>query len=240
MSALNDFTASLPNLAPKRPPRTLSVHDRKVNVDGLPPEPSMYLLAREWVANNPHKPTYVRPMLLAAVGGVQLPAPLPHTPHSLAKLSSGSKRKVSELSISSSRASAELILEQHVEHARDVRRWVKVQRQANLERFRCVLPRPFGPAHTPSRVLFALLPVCLDSPYPNCPIWPACALKATSAQASLRWAGLAAGQHADAGTAQHARGAKPLRPAARVVAAGPVAAAAATPAAAVRCRRCRG
>ena len=130
---MNEFAGA----PPKRAPRTLTVHDRKINVDALAPEPSMYLLAREWVANNPNRPPIVRPTTLAAASGIQLPAPLPHTPLSLARLvPSSKKRTASELRISSSRASAELILEQHVQHARDVRRWVRVQRQAVLDRFR--------------------------------------------------------------------------------------------------------
>jgi hypothetical protein len=166
--APDDFNQQVPalvglnaGLPPKRAPRTLTVHDRKIAVDCLPPEPSMYLLAREWMANNPHKPIYVRPNTLPPGGGVQLPPPLPPTVLSSARLKKHPRKRgaaaagleangktsegasmdesdegTDEPEFSRSRASTELILAHHVEHARDVRRWFKVQRQAVLDRYR--------------------------------------------------------------------------------------------------------
>lgn len=107
----------------------------------------MYLLAREWVANNPHKPIYVRPSTILAGSSVQLPPPLPPTPLSTAKLVPRIKRTATvaglssadvlpDLEIDQSSASAELILQHHVQHAKEVRRWVKAQRQAMLDRYR--------------------------------------------------------------------------------------------------------
>ena len=133
---------AVPSLSAKRAPKTLSVYDRKINVESLPPDPSLYYLAREWVTNNPFRSTHVRSSTLPSGGSVQLPAPLPPTPLSTARLLPA-KRKVAELELNQSRASPALILEHHVQHARDVRRWVKAQRQCVLDRFRCatLLPR---------------------------------------------------------------------------------------------------
>ncbi|KAJ1622568.1 hypothetical protein T492DRAFT_1061631 [Pavlovales sp. CCMP2436] len=121
---------------PKRAARMIIIHDRKLSLEGLPPEPSMYQLAREWLGNNPYKPIYTRPTAFPASSGLQLPPPLPPTLLSAARLSPPKRSRAAEPELPQTRASSELIMEHHIQHARDVRRWVKVQRRAVIDRYR--------------------------------------------------------------------------------------------------------